>query len=65
MRVRSEWLAKVVVIPASSLVDLISGDQIFRVFVFVQKLQRAGEINTGDIVLPEICLMLFKVIAQR
>src|SRR6266705_2039581 len=60
LRVRSEWLAKVVVIPAGSLVDLISGDQIFRVFVLVQKFQRTGEINTGDIVLPEISLMLFK-----
>src|SRR4029453_13275100 len=42
LRVRSEWLAEVVVIPGRSLVDLVGGDQIFRVFVFVQKFQRAG-----------------------
>jgi hypothetical protein len=30
----------------------------------VQKFQRGGEINSGNIILPDISLMLFKVIAQ-
>src|SRR5439155_19071061 len=64
LRVGSEGLAEVVVFPGRSLIDLVSGDQIFRVLVFVQKFERAGEINTGDIILPDVSLVLFQIIAQ-
>src|SRR4029453_697011 len=45
LRVRSEWLAEVVVIPVRSLVNFIGGDQIFRVFFFLQNFKRASEKN--------------------
>ena len=64
LRVGSEGLAEVVVFPGRSLIDLVSGDQIFRVLVFVQNFERAGEINTGDIILPDVSLVLFQIIAQ-
>ena len=64
LRVRSEWLAEVVVISSRSLVDLVSTDQIVRIFVFVQKFERAREINAGYIIPPYVGLMLIEIIAQ-
>ena len=64
LRVCAKRLAKVVVLSARSLANLEGGDQIFGLFVLVQKFERAREINAGDIILPYIGLMLVEIILQ-
>ena len=64
LRIRAQWLTKIVVFAFRLIVDLELLDQTFRVLVLVQKFERAGQINAGQIVLPLVLVILVEVIAQ-
>ena len=61
---RAQWLTKIVVFALRVVVDLEPGDQTFRVFVFMEKFERTGQINAGQIVLPFVPVFFVEVIAQ-
>src|SRR5207245_11359762 len=64
LRIGAPLVIKILVIPFRLIVDLELLDQTFRVLVLVQKFERAGQINAGQIVLPLVLVILVEVIAQ-
>ena len=59
-----ERLKEIVALHRLVIVDLVIVDQAFGVAVFVQKMERAGEVDAGNVILPMVALMLIEIIAQ-
>src|ERR1700730_6538224 len=64
LRMGAERLTKIVVNALSLIIDLELVDQSFGFLVFVQKLERTGEINAGQVILPFIGVFFVEIIAQ-
>ena len=64
LRIHAKRLAEIVARNRFAIVHLVTVDQALSFAVFVEQMQRGGEVNTSDIVLPQIFLVLLEPIAQ-
>ena len=64
MGIGSERLEEIVAVLRLVIVDLVIVDQTLGIAVFVEEMERTGEIDAGNIVLPFVAVMLLEIVAQ-